>query len=79
MTCILESFCNHDIDGNKNVKKAIGLTIIIKKHIYRRRIKKIIQFFSKPNGYVKFPDAIFYWVRSENGTEIFLSHSELGC
>ena len=31
-----------------------------KKHIYRRRIKKIIQFFSKPNGYVKFPDAIFY-------------------
>lgn len=37
MTCILESFCNHDIDGNKNVKKAIGLTIIIiikKNHIY---------------------------------------------
>ena len=36
MTCILGSFCNHDIDGNKNIKKAIGLTIIIKKHIYRR-------------------------------------------
>ena len=30
MTCILESFCNHDIDGNKNVKKAKGLKIIIK-------------------------------------------------
>ena len=30
MTCILESFCNHDIDGNRNVKKAKGLTIIIK-------------------------------------------------
>ena len=26
---VLESFCNHDIDGNKNV--IIGLTIIIKK------------------------------------------------
>ena len=30
MTCILESFYNHDIDGNKNVKKAIVLAIIIK-------------------------------------------------
>ena len=50
-----------------------------KTHLLCRWIKKIIYFFPTLHGYVKFPDAIFYSVRSKNRTEIFLSHSELGC
>ena len=48
-------------------------------HLLCTWIKKLFTCFSKLHGYVRFPDAIFYWVRSKNRTEIFLSHSELGC
>ena len=60
MTCILGSFCNHDIDGNKNVKKTIGLTIVIKKHLPQVNKKNVFTSFSTLQGYVKFHDAIFY-------------------
>lgn len=61
MTCILGSFCNHDIDGNKNIKKAIGLTIIVKKtHLPQVNKKNLFTSFPTLHDYVKFPDAIFY-------------------
>ena len=87
MTCILGSFCNHEIDGNKNVKIAIRLIKTKQeqqqqqqKHLPYMWIKKLFLSTSFPilHGYVKFLDAIFYWVRSKNRTEILLSHSELG-
>ena len=50
-----------------------------KTHLPQVNKKKLFTSFPTLHDYVKFPDAIFYWVRSENGTEIFLSLSELGC
>ena len=64
----IREICNHVIDGNKNVKKALGLPVIINKHFYSARElkKKLFTSFPTLHGYVKFPDATFYCLRSKN-------------
>ena len=56
ITCILGSFRNHDIDGNKNVKVAIGLIIITIKKIYSAREQKtfFIHFFSNIPFFIEY-------------------------
>ena len=50
-----------------------------KRHLLCRWIKQIIHFFPNTPWLREISWCHFYWVRSKNGTEIFLSHSELGC